>query len=199
MASTRSGLNWGLAVCAAARWLSWTVESRPEPQLRAGNDSNFSQGTNRIEPYRSTATHVNPIICRSRRTTSASASGAHIRQTESTNLVPSERSTVRSSRTPTSRFVSSCTTSPGVLRSPQPPLSTLGGRRNERTPADRQTSARHQCRITPCRRNAVHTSCCENATPSTKAAAQSSTQAAFIATHEGASARSSCMASTPQA
>jgi hypothetical protein len=52
------------------------VESRPEPQLRAGNDSNFSQGTNRIEPYRSTATHVNPILRRSRRTTSGSASGA---------------------------------------------------------------------------------------------------------------------------
>lgn len=74
------------------------------------------------------------------------------------------------------------------------------GRPKQRTkPADRTTSERHQCPITRCRRNAVHTSCRENAAPSAKAAARPSTQDAFVATHEGASARSSCLASPPQA
>ena len=113
-----------------------TRPSTTTPRSHGTPTRRFSQGTDRIDHYRNTATHVNPIICRSRRTTSASASGAHTRQTESTNLVPSERSTVRSSRTPTSRFVSSCTTSPGVLRTSRSPLRqtliTLGGLNNER-------------------------------------------------------------------
>ena len=74
------------------------------------------------------------------------------------------------------------------------------GRPEQRTKhADRTTSERHQCPITRCRRNAVLTSCRENAAPSANAAARPSTLAAFVATHEGASARSSCLASPPQA
>lgn len=131
----------------------------------------FGQGTNRVDHYRSSAA-PRPTSIRSsvvpaerHRAVPAVRTCGPIR---SSNPVPSERSTVRSSRTPTSRFVRSCSTSPGVLRSSQPPLSTLGGRRNEPTPADRQTSTRQQCRITPCRKNAVHTSCSENAATSNK-------------------------------
>lgn len=100
----------------------------------------------------------------------------------SNRLAPSERSTVRSSRSPARRSDRSSTTSPGVLR----PASTQlvhTGRQDQR--ADQPTSARHQRRITPSRRNALHTSYHRDAPPNAQAAERQSPHAAFIATHEG--------------
>jgi hypothetical protein len=99
-----------------------TRPSTTTPRSHGTPTRRFSQGTDRIDHYRSTATHVNPIICRSSRTTSASASGAHIRQTESTNSyhqndqqsVPAERRPLGCSFMPTS---------PGVLRTSRSPFS----------------------------------------------------------------------------
>jgi hypothetical protein len=73
----------------------------------------------------------------------------------SNRLVPSERSTVRSRRTPADRSDRPSKTSPGGLRFPSTQLVHTG-RPDQR--ADKPTSARHQRRITPLRRNALHTS-----------------------------------------
>ena len=105
----------------------------------------------------------------------------------SNRLVPSKRSTVRSSRTPASRPDRSSTTSQGGLRFASPQL-VHAGRPGQR--ADQPTSERHQCRITPSRRNALHTSYHRDAPLNAQAAERQSPRAAFIATCEGVSHRS---------
>lgn len=94
------------------------------------------------------------------------------------HLVPSERSTVRSGRTPARRSVRSSTTSPGGLRFASTHLVHTGwsGQR-----ADRPTSEHRE------RRNALHTSCRSDTPMNGKAVERQSPQAAFIATHEGVS------------
>lgn len=106
---------------------------------------------------------------------------------KSKSLVPSKRSTARSVRTPAGRSARSRTTSPGGLRSASTPLVHTG-RPDQR--ADQTTSARHQHRITPSRRNALHTSYHRDAPLNAQACERQSPHASCIAIHEGAKARS---------